>query len=191
MKPASVHQEPIDYYIKEELTAGHIIGPLAAEFRDRIHISCFGVIPKPHQPGKWSLITDRSSPGGSSVDDGMDSQLCSLFYTSVDDAVRRIRHLGRGTALAKFDIASAYRMVLVHPVDRLLLGMAWKGELYVDWGLPLGLRSAPKLFTAMANGDNGVAQHHGSIALSQRLLDAGAHDSQECKVALQTSLELC
>ena len=26
-----------------------------------IHISRFGVIPKPHQPGKWRLITDLSS----------------------------------------------------------------------------------------------------------------------------------
>ena len=47
-----------------ELAAGRIIGPIAAEFRDRIQVRRFGVIPKPHQPGKWRLITDLSSPGG-------------------------------------------------------------------------------------------------------------------------------
>ena len=36
MKSASVHPEHIDRYIKEELAAGRIIGPLAVEFRDRI-----------------------------------------------------------------------------------------------------------------------------------------------------------
>ena len=34
----------------------------------------------------------------------------------------------------------------------MLLGMLWKGELYVDGALPFGLRLAPKLFTALAGG---------------------------------------
>ena len=65
MKSASVPPESIDRYIKEELAVGHIIGPLAAEFRDRIQIGRFGVIPKPHLPKKWRLITDLSFPGRS------------------------------------------------------------------------------------------------------------------------------
>ena len=60
--------------------------------------------PKPHQPGKWQLITDLSSPNGTSINDGID---CSLSYASVDDTVKCIAHLGKGTKLAKFDITSA------------------------------------------------------------------------------------
>ena len=39
----------------------------------------------------------------------------------------------------------------MHPDDRLLLGMRWKGKLYVDTALPFGLHSAPKLFNAVAD----------------------------------------
>ena len=49
--------------------------------------------------------------------------------------------------LAKVDIRSVYRIVPVHPEDRLLLGMMWEQALYVDTALPFGLRSAPKIFT--------------------------------------------
>lgn len=47
---------------------------------------------------------------------------------------------------------SAYRIIPVHPQDRHLLGMQFDGNLYVDMALPLGLRSAPKIFTALADG---------------------------------------
>ena len=50
-------------------------------------INPFGVIPKLHQPGKWRLIVDLSHLKGSSVNDGIKSELCSLLYPSVDDAV--------------------------------------------------------------------------------------------------------
>ena len=40
--------------------------------------------------------------------------------------------------LAKFDLESAYHMVPVHPQDRLLLGMVWKGQRYADGALPFG-----------------------------------------------------
>ena len=194
MKSASIHPEPIDKYIREEVEAGRIIGPLPDEFKHQVQISRFGVIPKPHQTGKWRLITDLSSPQGSSVNDGVDSQLCSLTYASVDEAVSRIKFFGRGTMLAKFDIASAYRIVPVHPVDRLLLGMVWRDKLYVDGALPFGLRSAPKLFTALADGLLWIMGRHG-IAESLHYLDdflvLGAGGSQQCGDALQISLRLC
>ena len=53
--------------------------------------------------------------------------------------------------LSKVDIRSAYRTVTVHPEDGWLLGMQWGGQLFIDTVLPFGLRSAPKLFTAVAD----------------------------------------
>jgi hypothetical protein len=93
-----------------------------------VHISRFGVIPKKHQPGKWRLIVDLSHPAGSSVNDRIEKELCSLRYTSVDAAVRQAMARGTGAQLAKFDIENAYRNVPVHPEDRSLLGMAWRGK---------------------------------------------------------------
>ena len=73
------------------------------------------MIPKPHQPGKWRLIVDLSHPRGSSVNDGIESELQPLKYTSVDKAVQMILEMGAGTKLAKFDVEGAYRLVPVHP----------------------------------------------------------------------------
>jgi hypothetical protein len=53
--------------------------------------------------------------------------------------------------MAKIDIKSAYRTIPVHPDDRALLGMVWNGQLFIDTTLPFGLRSAPIIFTAVAD----------------------------------------
>ena len=151
MRSAAEEPDVVEAYLAKERGAGRIIGTLRvpqASFNTMIHVSRFGVIPKPHQPGKWRIIVDLSHPEGRSVNDGVEVKLCSLAYASIDDAAATILRLGRFTELAKLDIASAYRVVPVHPDDRLLLGMRWKGEVFVDSALPFGLRSAPKVFNS-------------------------------------------
>ena len=76
-------------------------------------------------------------------------ELYSLQYLRVDEVVRQV--MGQGTLMAKMDIESAYRNVPVHPADRLLLGMQWKGDVFFDTRLPFGLRLAPKIFSAVAD----------------------------------------
>ena len=58
---------------------------------------------------------------------------------------------GQGPYCQSFDVESAYRIVPVHPDDRPLLGMEWRDHLYIDAALPFGLRSAPKIFNALAD----------------------------------------
>ena len=53
--------------------------------------------------------------------------------------------------MAKFDLKAAYWNVPVHPDDRWLLGMVWENQLFMDVALPFGLRSAPIIFSALAN----------------------------------------
>ena len=119
----------------------------------QVHISAFGVIPKQNKPGKWRLIVDLSAPEGFSVNDGIQKDLCSLTYTSVEEVVQCIIQLGRGAMLAKIDIKHAYRNIPVHPQDRMLLGMKWGGDIYIDKVLPFGLRSVPIIFSAVpSNG---------------------------------------
>ena len=52
-------------------------------------------------------------------------------------------------------------MVPVHPQDRVLLGVQWEGQVYVDAVLPFGLQSAPKIFNALADGLKWIAKDHG------------------------------
>ena len=62
-----------------------------------------------------------------SVNDGINRELASLHYASVDTAVKQVIKLGQGALMAKVDIRHAYRNVPVHPDDRPLLGMQWRG----------------------------------------------------------------
>ena len=111
----------------------------------------FGVIPKKHQPGKCRLITDLSFSEGRSVNDAIDTSLCSLKYITVEQVAKKAVLLGRGSLIAKIDIKAAYCLIPVSPADRHYLGMRWKDKVYIDAKLPFSLRSAPKIFNAVAD----------------------------------------
>ena len=147
----------------------------APSSQTRFHTSRFGVIPKKGR-NKWRLILDLSSPDGCSVIDGIQPDLCSLSYVSVDDAARAVAQKGRGFLMAKVDVKSAYRVVPVHPEDRLLLGMSWEGDLFVDTVLPFGLRSAPKIFTALADALEWVIRQTGRFLPPGRTGLGSVHD---------------
>lgn len=119
-----------------------------------IHCSPFGVIPKKGRANKWRLILDLSSPEGRSVNNSIPSEWSTLSYVSVDYVVDQLLDRTGEVWLAKMD-------VLVHPEDRWLLGMEWQGHTYVDTALPFGLRSAPLLFTVLADMAQWVMEQRG------------------------------
>ena len=49
------------------------------------------------------------------------------------------------------DVKEAFRNIPIHPDDRPLLAMRWNNKIYVDKCLPFGLRSAPIIFSAVAD----------------------------------------
>ena len=82
---------------------------------------------------------------------GIDASLCSLSYARIDDAVAIALDLGTGCLLAKLDLHAAYRQVPVHTEDRPFLALRCQDQLFLDAALPFGLRSAPKIFSAVAD----------------------------------------
>ena len=78
-----MHANMIDEYLANEVMVGRAAGPFPSTPLPNLHISSFGVFPKRGQPGKWRLIIDLSSPGGSSVNDGIDPQEFTLQYIKV------------------------------------------------------------------------------------------------------------
>ena len=113
----------VQAYIAAECARGHMLGPFSPSAQVQVslppcHVNRFGVIPKGRNTGRWRLITDLSFPPGLGVNDGIDPDLCSLTYTSVDKVAEVIATLPRGGLLAKIDIESAYHLVPVHPLDR-------------------------------------------------------------------------
>ena len=194
MPSAAEHPEVIDQYVEGERASGRILGPFATGTVSDIQVNRLGVVPKGHTPGKWRLITDLYHPEGASVNDGIDGRLCSLKYTSVDAVARAAQTLGRGALMAKLDIKSAYRLVPVHPDDRHLLGFEWRGQQYVDGMLPFGLRSAPKIFTAVADALEWVVRRRGVVHVDHYLDDfivLGPPGSPECATALETVMLTC
>lgn len=69
-----------------------------------------------------------------------------------------------------FEGAEGCSLIPVHPHDRPLLVMQWEGSIYVDPMLPFGLRSAPKIFNAVADALCWYL-HQSGIPVIQHYLD--------------------
>ena len=194
MISAYEHPEVVSEYLRAECEANRVIKLPFDPVMVKLHISRFGVIPKRNNPGKWRLILDLSHPQGTSVNDGIDSNNYSLSYVSVDDIAQSIIHFGPGTLLAKCDVKSAYRQVPVHPEDRPLLGMCWQGSYYADTTLPFGLRSAPLIFSAIANALEWITRQRGVEHVYHYIDDfvlVGPPDSPRCLHDYRTLVATC
>ena len=152
---ASEHPEAIEDFVTKECTRGRMLGPFTTtEGLPLLQVNRIGAVPKGHDTGKWRIITNLSFPKAGSVNDGIDPSLCSESYTTVNVIARRFAELGQGTLLAKVDIESAYQLLPVHSQDWPPQAIRWKEGIYIDVMLPFGLRSAAKIFNAVADALN-------------------------------------
>ena len=110
---------------------------------------------------------------------------------------QQLVQLEQGALMAKIEIQQAYRNIPVHPEDCHLLGMEWGNEVLVDKVLPFGLRSALKIFCAIADalawilGKTDVAC---SIHYIDDLSTVGPPDScgvDQCRAHLDRITETC
>lgn len=72
-----------------------------------------------------------SFPRGDSINDGTALDLCSVRYTSLDEAVKILQTCGVGALMAKADIVLAFLLLPVHPDDYCLLAFLDKP---LQWG---------------------------------------------------------
>ena len=198
LRSALEHPAVVQAYLDREVQLGCMarlspedmaaVGPLG------LQVSPCGVIPKRNRPDKWRLIVNLSAPLGASANDAIDQELSSVAYTSIDDAGRLINLLGKGCLLAKFDLQEAYRAVPVHPADQPKLGVNWNGVTFVDRALPFGLRSAPKLFSALSDGFMWALHQKGmqhALHYLDDFLILGQANTQTCQESLAIALSLC
>ena len=96
--------------------------------------------------------------------------------------------------VAKIDTESAFRNIPVHPHDWHLLSMMWQEKLYIDMFLPLGLRSAPKIFNCIADALQWITQHLG-VSFVELFLDhfivLGRPNSNKCNENLLILMLIC
>ena len=58
---------------------------------------------------------------------------CAHSHVSVENVAEVVVSYSRGALMAKIDIESAYRLVLVvHPSDHTLQAVKWEGKIYID-----------------------------------------------------------
>ena len=106
MKSTVLNLSVVNEYLDKEIKHGRVSGPFNPEDYPSVQVSWLSQ--KNHQPGKCRLIVDLSHPADSSANDGIEPELCSLKYMTVDKAVEMVVSEGEGSLLAKFDIKSAY-----------------------------------------------------------------------------------
>lgn len=112
--------------INKEVREGRVAGPFEAPPFPALRVSPLGIVPK-KTPGEHRLIHHLSYPKGDSVNDAIPELLCSVRYTSFDQAVQMVKRCGPGAEMAKCDIKSAFRLLPVHPEDFDLLGFMFEG----------------------------------------------------------------
>jgi len=193
LQSAFQHPDIVDQKLNKEISEGHIRGPFAQPPFDKLKVSPLGVIPE-KQPGEYRMIHHLSFPHGDSVDDFIPSELSSVHYASVDDAVRMIKKIGPSCTLAKTDVRSAFRIIPVHPTDYYLLGVHWKGKYYIDCCLPRGLDSSCRTFKMLSTGMEWVARNKLNIPHIIHILDdflIAGESSGTCQANLQRFLDLC
>ena len=185
--PSALANRPVvSERIWHEVGLGRMIGPMSLV--EGIHTSPIGLVPKARQQGKWRMIVDLSSPKAKSVNDGITSELCSLLYARINNALEIIPTMGLGTLLTKVDLQDAYRIVPVHPGDHHLLGIVWEDMTFVDCCLPFGLRSAPKISSAVADALSWSLLVNGVVAQIHYLDDFLFFDKKEGPLSLPTIL---
>ena len=148
LKSAEDNPQVISTYLARGLNR---LAQLPGELAHLAHISPCGAIPKKNRPDKWRLIVDLSAPQGHSINHAISKEHSSVAYANLDHAVTMLQSLGKGCLLAKLDLKEAYRVVPIHLSDQRLLAIQWEGATYIDRALPFGLRSAPKLFSALTD----------------------------------------
>ena len=90
-----------------------------------------------------------------------------LYYG--DQGICSVSQFCAGALMAKFDVESAYRNVLIHPSDRYLLGTKWRNHYYIDLTLPFGLFSAPFILKRQCHKDFAVLGQFWAKIITLRL----------------------
>ena len=114
LRSAVINAVIVKQKIQAEIDAGRVANPFDSWPIPTLRVLPLGLVPK-WEPGEYRLIHHLSYPSVDSVNDFIDRDLCSVQYTSFDEAVHMVQDLGRACLLGKSDIKSAFRLLPVSP----------------------------------------------------------------------------
>lgn len=188
------HENIVAEKLQKEVSHGRIAGPFNFLPFSNLQCSPIGIVPK-KEINEFRLIHHLSYPDGASINDFIPDELCSVSYTTVDDAIKQIKKLGKSCLLAKTDIASAFRILPVHPDDHELLGIQFNGDFYYDKCLPMGCSISCSIFETFSTALQWIACTKFGVPTMLHILDdflfLGPPDSSICKLALHQFMSMC
>ena len=154
---AKEYPSQIDLYLCDGVDRGQILGPLRSDpFDGSLITSPLNTVPKKGCSDR-RVILDLSLPKGHSVNDSIpcDTYLgepCNLHFPRIDALVNLVKLYGKGCHIFKRDLRRAYRQIPVDPGDYECLGYKWKGHIFCDKVLAMGLRSACQACQRVTSG---------------------------------------
>lgn len=124
------------------------MGPFDTLPISNLQISPIGLVPK--YDGGWRLINHLSYPNDHGINQFIDPVHCTVKYSSFDNVINMLTHLGRRAEMGVLDIKSAFRLLRVHPADFDLLGFKFINKYYIDKSLPMGCSRSCRLFESFS-----------------------------------------
>ena len=121
LKSCKEVQHIISEKVAFEIELGRIRSPFVSLPFPHLQVSPIGCVPK-RKLGPYRLIQHLSYPKGSSINGFICDELCTVKYSTFDDAVSLVLTLCPGALMAKTDIDCAFRIIPVHPDEHELLG---------------------------------------------------------------------
>ena len=189
---ATLFPADIDKYFEKEVRLGATIGPFEIPpFLDKIGISPLSTRPKKDSPER-RVILDLSYPFFESVNDGISKEnYCgepiNLRYPTIDTLAKRIVQLreqqkdkqhSETILLFKIDLSRYFRQVPICPSDYSLIGMRWRGLLWFDKFLPMGLKSAAYIAQRISNSITHIHVKNGYWVINY-LDDFGSAETED------------
>lgn len=178
--------------IQKEIEAGRVMGPFKDPPFPNCQVSPLGLVPKKN--GDFRIIQHLSAPEGSSVNDGIPKEFCSVQYQNIDDAVALVKRFGKGCLLSKCDLENAFRMIPISPVDFELQAFCIDNLYYYDKTLTQGLSYSCALFETFSTSLHWMAETKLKIPGLAHVLDdfllVGPPDYNACLSNLNKFLNM-
>ena len=155
-KGAREYPAEVKSYLDSEISQGTVLGPFKCNpFETKLFLSPLNTVPK-HDTNERRIILDLSFPKGRAVNDFISKdkylqEKVDLVYPKVDDLVDLVKLKGPGCYLFKKDLKKGFRQVFIDPGEYSRVGFKFKGNLYFDTVLSMGLRSSAHIFQRVTN----------------------------------------
>ena len=129
--------------------AGYIFGPISIKEakEQQLTVNHFFAVPKGPNKVRPILNLSDKSMIGSSINDHLSEELCTVEYVQQLEIIETLRALGPNAWLWAKDLKWGYNNVPIRKADVRYLCFHFAGKIYCYQVLPMGLASSPKIFT--------------------------------------------